>query len=476
MQRTAIGVDIGGTHVRAARVDDMGTILASARGPSSSDPEAVLATTIDLIAEVMTPGVVGIGVGVPGRVDCGTGTVLSGGYVDLSRLPFAQRLMESTGQPVVIENDCSMALIGEAAHGAGRGKQSIVMLTIGTGIGGAVLERGQLLRGRGSAGQLGHIIVEPHGRQCACGRYGCVETLSSGTAFGRHVVEAGLPAGTSAETLLQRRAAGDAAATALLRDWAEPLRRAIDSLVATLDPDLVILGGGMGRQAVAALSAIVPEAGWYECPVEAAALGDDAGVIGAARCAIDRLADVPGKRAILVNGVPASGKSWVARALSERTGLPLLTLDTIKNPFLEVIPDVDRPFNRELGKASYKAIWSLVADAPPGTTVIVDAWFGFQPRELLEDHLAMAGVTRTLELWCHAPPDTIVARYGARLANRLPGHPGAAYLPELGELASRVLPLDRGPTLWIDTTEPTDLTRVLAWIAATWPGFADQTR
>jgi glucokinase len=475
MQRTAIGVDIGGTHVRVARVDATGTILAGARGPSSPDPEAVLATTLALVAQVAATGVAAIGVGVPGRVDGDTGAVLSGGYVDLSQLPFAARLRDATGLPIVLENDCSMALFGEAAYGTGRGRQSIVMLTIGTGIGGAALERGRLLRGRGTASQLGHLVVEPDGRQCACGRHGCVETLSSGTAFGRHVADAGLPPGTSAEALLERRAARDQTATAVLHAWGAPLRRAIDSLVATLDPELVILGGGMGGPAVAALAGIPAEASWYQCPVVPAALGDDAGVVGAARCALDRFAGAHGKRAVLVNGVPASGKSRVAQALAAATGWPLLALDTVKNPFLEVIPNVDRPFNRELGKASYKAIWSLVADAPPGTTVIVDAWFGFQPRELLEQHLMMAGVTETLELWCHAPPASIMARYAARLGDRLPGHPGAAYVPELGELAARATPLARDTTLSIDTSMPTDLSEVLAWIAANWFGPAVTT-
>lgn len=471
MGQTAIGVDIGGTHIRAARVSDSGQILVSARAPSSANPEQVLATTIDLIGQVMAQGIAGIGVGVPGRVDGSTGTVFSGGYVDLSGLPFAQLLREATGQFVVLENDCSMALLGEAAFGAGQGKQNLVMLTIGTGIGGAALDHGHLLRGRSTAGQFGHVVVAPDGLVCACGRRGCVETLSSGTAFGRHVREAGLPAGTDADTLLERREQGDMQAAAVLTAWAGPLRRAIDGLVATLDPDLVLLGGGMGGRAVAALAGIPTENCWYQSPVVAAQLGDDAGVIGAARCAMDRFAARGRKRAVLVNGVPASGKSRVARALSAQTGWPLLTLDTIKNPFLEVIEGVDRGFNRTLGKASYKAIWSLVADAPAGTTVIVDAWFGFQPPELLESHLTMAGIGETLEIWCQAPANVIVERYASRLGDRLPGHPGAAYLPELAELAARAKPVGRGPVFEVETTGPTDIGSIARWIADHWPGM-----
>lgn len=471
MGQTAIGVDIGGTHVRAARVSNSGQILASVRAPSSADPEQVLATTIDLIGQLMVDGIAGIGVGVPGRVDGSTGTVFSGGYVDLSKLPFAQLLREATGQFVVLENDCSMALLGEAAFGAGQGKQNLVMLTIGTGIGGAALDHGHLLRGRSTAGQFGHVVVAPDGLLCACGRRGCVETLSSGTAFGRHVCEAGLTPGTNADDLLERRDQGDTQAAAVLTAWAGPLRRAIDGLVATLDPDLVLLGGGMGGRAVAALAGIPAENCWYQSPVVAAQLGDDAGVIGAARCAMDRFAARGRKRAVLVNGVPASGKSQVAHALSAQTGWPLLTLDSVKNPFLEVIEGVDREFNRTLGKASYKAIWSLVADAPAGTTVIVDAWFGFQPRDLLESHLTMAGVSETLEIWCSAPAEVVVERYASRLGDRLPGHPGAAYLPELAALVARAEPVGRGPVFAVDTTEATDIGGMVAWIAGHWPGM-----
>lgn len=468
MGRTAIGVDIGGTHIRAARVDGAGRILDSARARSSADPEQVLSTVIELIGRLATPDLAGIGVGVPGRVDSEKETVFSGGFVDLSHLPFAERLRAATGLPVVLENDCSMALLGEAAFGAGRGKQNLVMLTIGTGIGGATLDHGHLLRGRSTAGQLGHMVVDPGGRPCVCGRHGCVETLSSGTAFGRHVAEAGLPAGTDADTLLARRDEGDARATAVLAAWAGPLRRAIDSLVATLDPDLVILGGGMGRAAVAALTGVPPETCWYDSQIVAAELGDDAGVIGAAHCAMERFASGGRKRAILVNGVPASGKSHVAQALSAQTGWPVLALDTIKNPFLELIENVDRPFNRTLGQASYKAIWSLVADAPAGSTVIVDAWFGFQPAAVLEAHLAMAGVTETLEIWCEAPPEVIVERYAARLTTRLPGHPGADYLPELATLAARATPLGHRPLLRVDTTQELDTHLLTHWATDVW--------
>ena len=453
--RAAIGIDIGGTHLRAARVDSEGRVLESRRIPTRRAAEAVLEDCLRLIAELRSTEVEGVGIGVPGRVDAGRRAVLSGGYVDLSGMPFADRVAEGAGLPVDVENDAAMALLAEQAFGVARGLANVVMLTIGTGIGGAVLERGRLLRGRRAAGQLGHLVVAPGGLPCLCGRRGCLETVSSGTALGRLLAEAGHLPGTRLGDLAEGEAA------AVREAWAGPLRRAVDSLVAALDPDLVVLGGGLGAEAAAALGALPSSPSWYSAPVRAAALGDEAGVIGAAVAAMRR----PGKRVVLVNGVPASGKSTVARALSEALGWPLLTLDTVKQPFLDELPPGDRPFNRTLGRASYRAIWDLIRDAPEGSGFVVDAWFGFQPIGMLSEGLARAGTAEVAEVWCEAPPEEIGRRYAARVAGRGPGHPGLDYVPELVELARRVGPTGLAPVRRVDTTEAPDPAGVLAWIA-----------
>ncbi len=452
MARTAIGIDIGGTHLRAALVDEDGTILKHARASSSPDPEIVVSRIEELLDKLGTDTISAIGIGVPGRVD--GRKVLSGGYVNLSCVPVADRIEKRFSRPVTIENDCSMALIAEATLGAAKGKASVVMLTIGTGIGGAILEGGRLLRGRGTAGQLGHTLIDPHGRDCVCGKRGCVETVSSGTALGRHIFEAGLSTGTTASELLTRRDNGDTVAERVLDNWAAPLRAAIDSLATTVDPDLFVLGGGLGDAALKALAAIPAPDSWYDTHVVAASLGDDAGVIGAGLAALQAPA---GKRLVLVNGVPASGKSGVARELARATGWPILSLDTIKNPFLEEIEGVDRPFNRKLGRASLKAMFSLAAEAPAGTTIIMDAWFGFQPRDLVRELIASSGVDTIAEIWCSAPPRIIGDRYAARTANRLPGHPGADYVPELIALAARAEPLRAGSVIDVDTTRTVDI-------------------
>lgn len=440
-----IGVDIGGTHIRAARVQG-GVIQARAGAASSRDPLTVLDRVLALVAQVRDPTVTALGIGVPGQVHAATKRVLSGGYVDLSSFDFADQVQAATGLPVTIENDATMALIAEARVGAAKGRRNVVMLTIGTGIGGAVMEGGQILRGRGAAGQLGHLTINPQGRDCVCGRKGCVETVSSGTAFGVHLAEAGLPPGTRAETLIPGHP--------VLQAWTTPLRAAIDSLITAFNPDCVVIGGGAGHAAVRALPPA--RASWFDAPVIPAALGDDAGVIGAA------LSALPVKRVVMVNGVPASGKSRVARALSDATGWPVLTLDTVKNPFLEALPPGDRLFNRTLGRASYAAIFDLIGDAPGGT-FLIDAWFGFQPLDLLQSHLTRAGVTDLAEVWCHAPPDTVGARYAARLNDRPKGHPGADYVPELVALATRAQPTGLADRFDVDTTKALNLGALLDW-------------
>ncbi|MDZ4311647.1 MAG: ROK family protein [Cypionkella sp.] len=461
---TAIGIDIGGTRLRAARITG-GVIEARASAESARNPATVTARVLDLVAKVRTAAVTAIGIGVPGQVHTTTRQVLSGGYVDLSGFDFAAAIEAATALPVTLENDATMALLGEAAYGAAKGKHNVVMLTIGTGIGGAILDQGQILRGRGAAGQLGHIGIDPQGRPCVCGKIGCVETTSSGTAFGVHLAEAGLPPDTRAEDLLKR---SDPNARAVIHAWAAPLRAAIDSLIATLNPDYVLIGGGAGAAAHAALAQFPAAPSWFKAPVLAASLGDDAGVIGAATTA---LKNQPTKRAVFVNGVPASGKSGVARALSDATGWPILALDTIKNPFLTILPPGDRLFNRTLGRASYAAIFDLIADAPDNTTVIIDAWFGFQPIETLEDHIhraRLAGLTDIAEIWCHAPPETVGARYAARLGQRPAGHPGAEYVPELITLAQNAKPTGLAPRMDVDTTKAISAQALTEWLGMIW--------
>lgn len=173
------------------------------------------------------------------------------------------------------------------------------------------------------------------------------------------------------------------------------------------------------------------------------------------------------KRAVFVNGVPASGKSTVARSISAAMSWPLLTLDTVKEAFFAHLGTGDRDYNRLLGKASYQALFALIKDFPEDSVTVVDAWFGFQPFDVLQNHIALAGIGRIAEIWCHAPGSVVGARYEARLAGRHAGHLGASYVPELTALADRAKPLGLFPRFDVDTTQPLDRAALTAWLGET---------
>jgi predicted kinase len=175
--------------------------------------------------------------------------------------------------------------------------------------------------------------------------------------------------------------------------------------------------------------------------------------------------DSDGKTVILVNGVPASGKSTVARALAHHFDLPYLSLDGIKEPFMARLDNIDRELNRQLGYAAYQAIWSMVAQAPLRCIYVIDAWFGFQSREQLRQYLREAGVTQALEVWNQISGELAAERYAARTGQRPKGHPGAEYLPELRALADRAMPMALGPVLRIEQAQPLDIDRVNHWLA-----------
>lgn len=170
--------------------------------------------------------------------------------------------------------------------------------------------------------------------------------------------------------------------------------------------------------------------------------------------------------AILVNGVPASGKSTVSRKISAELGLPLLALDTLKEALFAELGTGDRLHNRRFGRASFGAIWAIVGEFPKGSTVVVDAWFGFQPLAVLQDHLARADVTRLVEVWCHAPSEVIAQRYTERAAARHGGHLGLDYVPELRKLAAEAMPLDIAPMVLIDTNQPIEWEGIVGRVRA----------
>jgi glucokinase len=172
------------------------------------------------------------------------------------------------------------------------------------------------------------------------------------------------------------------------------------------------------------------------------------------------------RRAVLVNGIPATGKTSIARAIGARLHLPVLSLDSVKEALFEELgtEDGDREYGRALGRASMLAIWSVVAEFPPDAAVVVEAWFRKPPHDVVLRGLERAGIERWVEVWCHASPDVLAARYAAR--TRHPGHPPASYAAELAELALVVQPMALGEVLSVDTAdfESVDLDAIARWV------------
>lgn len=180
---------------------------------------------------------------------------------------------------------------------------------------------------------------------------------------------------------------------------------------------------------------------------------------------MSQISRTQGKTVVLVNGVPASGKSTVARLLSEHFTLPVLTIDGIKEPFMAQFDEIDRPFNRRLGCAAYEVIWSIIADSPTQCVFLVDAWFGFQPKEALERYLQQAGITRVLEVWNQISGALAAERYIQRLDMRRNGHPGEEYLPELRKLAERAEPMRLGPVYSVEQGVQIDSAALVEWLS-----------
>lgn len=302
----AVGVDLGGTQVRAALVDASGQVLAraAARTDAVGGPGAVLQQIQQLVAET-TQGIApsalgGVGVSAPGPLDGEAGVILGiptlSGWVNV---PIVAWLQEALALPVKLENDGVAAAIGEWRFGAGRGLSDFVYVTVSTGIGGGVIADGRVLRGRGRlAGHIGHMTIDPQAEVCSCGNPGCWEALASGTALGQYARQQAALAPTSplaafgaaldAKQVVASARAGEALALELLEREARLLGIGIVNLLHLYSPELVVVGGGVsqgfdllhpGIAQHVARRALPPFRG---TPVVAAQLGQNSGLVGAA--------------------------------------------------------------------------------------------------------------------------------------------------------------------------------------------------
>ena len=305
----AIGVDVGGTKIAAGVVDEQGQIIAQLRRPTPAHDTAATATAIaEMAAELAAEHpVTSIGVGAAGFVGADRQTVLFAPNLAWRDEPLGRLVSEATGLPTVIENDANAAGWGEARHGAAKDADSAVVITVGTGIGGAIITGWRLQRGsNGFAGELGHFIIRPDGRRCGCGLRGCWERYGSGSALvnearelaaldpnlGARMLElsGGNPLDITGLQITQAAQEGDLAALDCYSTLGTWLGRGMAMLSAVLDPDVFVLAGGVSEAGDLLRAPVLKAfrksltARKYrpEPDVRLATLGNQAGLIGAA--------------------------------------------------------------------------------------------------------------------------------------------------------------------------------------------------
>jgi glucokinase len=309
--RQAVGIDIGGTKIAAVRISAEGEIRAGTVTPTPANDQSAALPAIEVAAaEVMDDGVVAIGIGMAGLIDVRSGTLLSTPNLVWRNLPLGEGLRAKYGLPVTVNNDATAAAWAESRLGASRGRADSLFVGIGTGIGGGIVSGGRLIRGAyGLAGEIGHTIVEPGGPLCGCGNRGCWEQVASGLAIaraGRRAVTdepgssiarlaGGDPQRATGELVTEAAQGGDEVAVAILATVARRLGEGVASLVNILDPEIVVIGGGVGEAGdvlfgplrEAFLASVEGADVRPEVPIVPAQLGNEAGAIGAALLAFD---------------------------------------------------------------------------------------------------------------------------------------------------------------------------------------------
>jgi glucokinase len=286
-----VAVDVGGTFMKGAVVDHDGTVVRVDRAPTGVERgiEAIVATMGDLILKLAAGSeIAGVGVVVPGLVDDEAGIARYAANLGWQDLPLRDLLQERTGLPVALSHDVRTGGIAEGLVGAARGYDDFLFLPIGTGIAGAIVLNGQAYAGsRGMGGEIGHTPVVVFGEQCACGQLGCLETYASAASVARRYTAASGQPVDGAQDVLARSRAGDAVAGQVWTDMINALATAIASYTLLLDPQLVVIGGGLGEAGDALLEPLRAElprrlAFRDPPPLVRAALGDQAGTLGAA--------------------------------------------------------------------------------------------------------------------------------------------------------------------------------------------------
>ncbi|MEH1165666.1 ROK family protein [Micromonospora sp. CPCC 205539] len=307
--RVVVALDVGGTGMKCALVRPDGVAVRTERHPTNAarGPAAVVGTILDVAvgladkarADGLTP--IALGIAVPGVVDEARGVAVWSANVGFRDVPLRDLAAKRLGLPTALGHDVRVGGLAEARLGAGRGAGHVLFVAIGTGIAAAhVIDGTAAVGAHGAAGEIGHILVRPDGPRCGCGRPGCLETIASAAAIGRRYAElaGAAPDGTAtavtAAEVAERAAAGEPLAARVWQDAIEALADGLASGQALFDVSTIVLGGGLaqaGDRLLVPLRAAVHERMTFhrEPRLVAAALGDEAGCLGAALLALDAL-------------------------------------------------------------------------------------------------------------------------------------------------------------------------------------------
>jgi glucokinase len=291
-----IGVDVGGTKILAGVLDAKGRVLARHEVPTpTASQDELVDGLVEAVRALSGDAVAAVGFGVPSRIDRRTGHALGAVNIPLSDLPFRDVMSGRLGLPVAVDNDANVAALAEWRLGAGRGVDDLVMLTLGTGVGGGLILDGQPYRGWA---ELGHVVVVAGGPPCqgSCTGHGHLEAVASGTAADREAQRL-WGADADAEQLVERGKAGDREAREALGAMGGLLGAAIGSFVNVFGPEVVVIGGGFGTGAGELLLGPALEAARVEAlppsgetlRIVEAELGTDAGLVGAGLLAFELL-------------------------------------------------------------------------------------------------------------------------------------------------------------------------------------------
>jgi glucokinase len=316
-----VGVDVGGTAIKMALLSTEGEILRKLEEPTpvAEGEDKVIEKIARMITDILNHAnvsneqVAGVGLGVPGPVDTATGVVLQAVNLHWTSTPLKQKLERLTGLLVKVENDANCAALGEMWRGAGLGAKDMIMVTLGTGVGGGVILNGKVISGiNGVGGEIGHITLNPQGGPpCNCGKTGCLETYASATAIireGTRLAESGRSplladvlaqhGQLRAKDVFDAAHAGDEAAIAVIDEAAFYLGLALANLVNVLDPAKIVIGGGVSAAGDFLFSRIRQAFVRFltfsfladTCQIVPAMLGNDAGVIGAGKLIHEHIA------------------------------------------------------------------------------------------------------------------------------------------------------------------------------------------